>query len=434
MIYLGGSWPDQYRNQIFMNNIHGQRINQDLLLAEGSGYAGDRAPDFCLTQDSWSQILNLRYGPDGQAYMIDWYDANACHHNRPDGHDRSNGRIFKICYQNAKPAQVNLAQLPSEKLVSLQLEANDWYVRHARRLLQERGPQPRIHAQLAQLAATHPDPTRRLRALWCLHVSGGVTSAVAQKALHDGHPYVRAWIAQLATERGAMLPRDVHEQLVALSEHEASPVVRLHLASAAQRLEPSLRLRMLRHLVSHAEDAQDHNLPLMYWYALEPLIDTLPAETIALAASSAVPRLLEFTVRKIATSAQPHGLAMLVNELGKSTPAAQLTILRSVNTAFKGRRHVEMPPSWTATFQRLAASERADVRREATALALSAELRARGQSERGEGRPRHAVCPREIMSPCFSPFPVENARRVCSQREDRRLSGRTAGRHSPAAA
>src|SRR5262249_43445326 len=27
MIYLGGAWPEQYRNQMFMGNIHGRRIN-----------------------------------------------------------------------------------------------------------------------------------------------------------------------------------------------------------------------------------------------------------------------------------------------------------------------------------------------------------------------------------------------------------------------
>ncbi|MGH7134208.1 MAG: PVC-type heme-binding CxxCH protein, partial [Pirellulales bacterium] len=41
MIYLGGSWPAEYRNQLFMNNIHGARLNQDLLTPKGSGYVGD---------------------------------------------------------------------------------------------------------------------------------------------------------------------------------------------------------------------------------------------------------------------------------------------------------------------------------------------------------------------------------------------------------
>ena len=51
MIYLGGKWPEKYRGQIFMNNIHGQRINMDILEPRGSGYVGQHGPDFLLTND-----------------------------------------------------------------------------------------------------------------------------------------------------------------------------------------------------------------------------------------------------------------------------------------------------------------------------------------------------------------------------------------------
>ena len=48
-------------------------------------------------------------------------------------------------------------------------------------------------------------------------------------------------------------------------------MVRLYLASALQRLPLENRWDILAGLVGHAEDAADHNLPLMYWYAAEPL-------------------------------------------------------------------------------------------------------------------------------------------------------------------
>src|SRR5262249_52621044 len=60
MIYLGGAWPEKYRGQIFLNNIHGQRVNMDVPRPKGSGYVGLHGPDFLLTQDRWSQMLNLR--------------------------------------------------------------------------------------------------------------------------------------------------------------------------------------------------------------------------------------------------------------------------------------------------------------------------------------------------------------------------------------
>jgi len=197
MIYLGGAWPEQYRNQIFMNNIHGARINQDQLEPAGSGYVGDRAPDFLLANDAWSQILYLTYGPDGQVYMIDWYDKNQCHHGNVEGHDRSNGRIFKVSYGQPQMARIDLAALAEEELVDLQLHPNDWYVRHARRLLAERGASPKARQRLAQMAFEHADGTRRLRGLWALHVAGGLSPEHVARGLQHEDPYVRAWTSSL---------------------------------------------------------------------------------------------------------------------------------------------------------------------------------------------------------------------------------------------
>jgi putative membrane-bound dehydrogenase-like protein len=146
MIYLGGTWPDEYRGRIFMNNIHGQRLNTDILQRKGSGFVGSHGPDFLLTGDIASQILNIRYGPDGNAYFIDWYDTNACHHNNIEGHDRSNGRIYKVSYGDEKFEPVDLKQLSDEELRLKLIDKNDWYVRHARRILQERAAAGKLDA------------------------------------------------------------------------------------------------------------------------------------------------------------------------------------------------------------------------------------------------------------------------------------------------
>ena len=51
MIYLGGAWPREYRGSIFMNNIHGARLNRDILKPEGSGFVGSHAPDFLMANN-----------------------------------------------------------------------------------------------------------------------------------------------------------------------------------------------------------------------------------------------------------------------------------------------------------------------------------------------------------------------------------------------
>ena len=185
MIYLGGKWPDQYRSCIFMNNIHGQRINMDILEKQGSGFVGHHGKDFLLSYDLASQILNLRYGPDGQVYVIDWYDLNACHHTNVEGHDRTNGRIYTVFYGKSEHKDVDLKQLGDRELAELTLEKNDWYVRHSRRLLEERAAtgklDPQVRKRLAEIATANPDETRRLRAMWALDVTGGVPAELLPK-------------------------------------------------------------------------------------------------------------------------------------------------------------------------------------------------------------------------------------------------------------
>ena len=182
MVYLGGAWPKQYHNQLFMNNIHGARINQDKLTRKGSGYEGDAAPDFLFANDKWSQLLNFRYGPDGQVYAIDWYDKNECHRGDPNVHDRTNGRIFKVSYGDTKPVKVDLKKLSDRELIAMQMNRNDWYVRHARRILQERAAAGEVKEDvyLHALATPSNTPTveQRLRALWAAHVTGQITETL----------------------------------------------------------------------------------------------------------------------------------------------------------------------------------------------------------------------------------------------------------------
>ena len=502
MIYLGGSFPHRYRDQIFMNNIHGARLNQDVLKASGSGYSGDRAPDFLLANDAWSQILYMTYGPDGSVYMIDWYDKNQCHHGNSAGHDRTNGRIFKVSYvgnekvttatsmsstrgsetslgqsyprarhprvfaseervdgsakthtddvHTDKTAEVGIASdqhlecgdssplslssrlssvsesrvakvarhvlafneqskagdtverksgdssphsklkdfkgdlktASNEQLIELQLHDNDWYVRHARRILQERAaaqpPGPtsdvmrKVHAALSPIAYEHADETRQLRGLWALHVTGGLKKALLSAALNAKSPFVRAWAIQLHCEPGTAAP-GILSRFVELAQTDDSPVVRKYLASVALRLPLKDRAGIIKALVAHAEDSDDHNLPLLYWYAVESLVAERLEEALDVLAVAKVPTVRAFLIRRLAQTGEPSVIDKLIERtLTKdATSADQLTALREINEGLKGRRKVEMPKSWTAAFPVVLASTDADVRSQAMSLAIT---------------------------------------------------------------
>ena len=65
MVYLGDNWPIRYRNTVFLNNIHGRRVNNDLLRRSGSGYAAAHGADVMLAGDPWYMGVTLAYGPSG---------------------------------------------------------------------------------------------------------------------------------------------------------------------------------------------------------------------------------------------------------------------------------------------------------------------------------------------------------------------------------
>jgi len=301
MVYLGDSFPADYRGKLFMNNIHGQRINMDIPERRGSGFVGKHGADFANFNDTWSQTMNLLYDQNGSVYVIDWYDKNQCHHNNVEGHDRSNGRIFKIVYGDTKWTPVDLQKKSDDELVQLQLHPNDWYVRHARRLLQERGPNPKVHEALLMILSENPDVTRRLRALWALHVTGGLTEKIALAQLDHANEYIRAWAIQLMMEdrnpSAALL-----KELARLAKSDPSPFVRLYVAAALQRTPVNQRLEVLEGLLAHAEDSQDHNLPLMYWYATEPVVAQDMKLAVALMTKTKIPLVRQFITRRMASS------------------------------------------------------------------------------------------------------------------------------------
>lgn len=375
MIYLGGSWPPQYRNQIFMNNIHGARLNVDQLIPQGSGYVGDRSPDFLLANDRWSQILYLTYGPDGQVYMIDWYDNNQCHHGNTGGHDRSNGRIFKIQYRDARPARVDLRQMSDRQLFELLASPNDWYVRHARRLLQERAWQGAITdvdllADLENMARRAPTDALRLRALWALHALGGLAQHLTAKDFADPSPYVRGWLVQLWLENQPPTPA-LMQAMKVLARTDPSPIVRLYLASGLQRIAPRQRFGILEGLLSHVEDVNDHNLPLMYWYAAEPLASVDASRALEVAARGRLPLVQSYMARRVASESTPEALEMVVEQLSRiEEPAARLRWLEAVNLALAGHRKVTPPSNWSKIFGSLAPKSRGAEQAAFTALAI----------------------------------------------------------------
>src|SRR5437764_1089749 len=187
-----------------------------------------------MANDPWFRPISIHYGPDGGVFVSDWNDLGECHDN--DGTYRTSGRIYKITYGKAKPArELDLARLSDDELVKLQLHKNDWFVRHARRLLQERAGDGNLSkstaAALAKILKDNPEVTRKLRAMWALHAIGVLNQQMLTRLLEHESEHLRWWAIQFLCEDQHAAP-PILEKFERMARSDPSPMVRRALASA----------------------------------------------------------------------------------------------------------------------------------------------------------------------------------------------------------
>lgn len=372
LVYLGDNWPDRYRNTVFMHNIHGHRINNDLLRRAGSGYVASHGPDLMRAQDSWYMGVGLQTGPDGAVFASDWSDTGECH--SMVNTQRGTGRIYKISFGAPKVPKVDLQRLTDLELVALQLHHNDWHVRHARRLLQERAAAGRdmtaATGALREMLERNPAVDRKLRALWALNAMGAADDEWLRQLLAHESEYLRAWAVRLLTEQGRP-PQAALERIAALAAADPSAFVVLHCASALQRLAPEERWPLARALSARVDMAGDANVPLMTWYGIEPLVSEGVSRFVALAGEAKLPLLRRQIARRAASLPPERGaLDELVKLLANATTETQRDVLAGTLHGLAGVRSAAMPRGWPQAYAVLQASDDVLVRESAQRLAL----------------------------------------------------------------
>ena len=114
------AYPPEYRDKLYMGNIHGNCINSDELTRDGATYFGKLRPDFLSANDKWFMPVVQKTGPDGCLYILDWYDQYHCYQdaNRdPKGIDRERGRLYRVRYKDTPRRQIRSGERDDDELI-----------------------------------------------------------------------------------------------------------------------------------------------------------------------------------------------------------------------------------------------------------------------------------------------------------------------------
>jgi putative membrane-bound dehydrogenase-like protein len=377
MIYQGLNWPQQYRGNLFTLNFHGRRANQEILERKGGGYVAKHGKDFMIAADPWFRGMELSAGPDGGVFVLDWSDTGECHEHT--GVHRTSGRIYKITYDSTSKTQAatppgDVSDWSLDALVRAPSQRNQWTLRQARQTLLHKsriGEDVSAAGYMLAMAMVDDgaDSRHRVQTLLTMYGIGSLNANFMAGALDHYDEHVRAWTiriisdhwriddtlgptwrseqaaARVAQESGRWLP-----EFQRMSREDDSSLVRLTLASTLQRLPVSSRASLAEALVSHGEDADDHNLPLMVWYGLIPVAKKNAASLVPVAKACRLPTTLRLISRCLAEEIenQPQAIDQLLREVAARKDASfRETVLAGISEGLQGWKKAPQPASWS---------------------------------------------------------------------------------------
>jgi HEAT repeat protein len=212
---------------------------------------------------------------------------------------------------------------------------------------------------------------KRLRCLWALFSLGQADVGLLTDLLSDESEHLRAWAIRLLSE-DRELSAVIQQRFANMAATDPSALVSLHLASAAQRMALKDRWSLVEALSGRPDFADDQNIPLMTWYAAEPLVEQDQDRFIQLGGRSEIPIVRRHVARRVAgIPGNISGIDQLVRVIRSvQTETHRSDLLSGLLTGLEGTRRFNLPPAWSETYAVLQESKEESVREQAQRLAL----------------------------------------------------------------
>ena len=227
-------FPDSVQGNFLVNNNIGfQGTKQHRILPKGSGIIGKETEPLLQSTDPNFRPIDLKFGPDGALYLVDWYNPLISHGENPprdSARDTSHGRIWRITYaEKLLLPVVDVSKLAIPALLN-HLEAYEdrfrYRVRAELRARDASAVLPALQTWLAGLDGTDPDVEHhRLEGLWLHQAFNVPNEALLRMLLTARHEQARAAATRVLRHWNDRIPDA--PALLRTSANDASPRVRL---------------------------------------------------------------------------------------------------------------------------------------------------------------------------------------------------------------
>ena len=200
-LYTARTYPKPYWNTTaFVAEPTGHLAATFTLERRGTDFAAHYGWNLLASDDEWTAPIAAEVGPDGNVWVIDWYNYIVQHNPTPQGfetgdgnayvtplRDKVHGRIYRVVLDDApKPDANALDPIDRDALVRALGHPNQFWRLHAQRLLVERGDRDVVMALLDLIKDKSVDAIGlnpgAIHALWTLHGLGALRDPAPEVA------------------------------------------------------------------------------------------------------------------------------------------------------------------------------------------------------------------------------------------------------------
>lgn len=258
LIYTGGLFDKEFHGNNFVCDPANNLVHRELLKENGAVFKAVRAyedREFLASTDNWFRPVELKLGPDGAMYLLDFYrEAIETPLSLPEDikaqlnlESRGRGRIWRIAPKEFAPAKLpDLSALDGAKLAAELLSANSWRRLTAQRVIVERA-EPITSDAVRDVLPKATGTSALPNVLWTLRGLDQLTPALAAAPLSDAlagnrEVALRLCEAHLAESRAIL----ANAWILA---DDRSPRVRFQLALSAGAMRPKAAAPVLAELL-----------------------------------------------------------------------------------------------------------------------------------------------------------------------------------------
>lgn len=106
-LYTARSYPKQWWNRTaFVAGPTGHLVGTFVLTPDGAGYTSTSPTNLVASDDEWAAPIMAEVGPDGNVWVLDWYNYIVQHNPTPQGFETGKGRAYESDLRDKKYGRV----------------------------------------------------------------------------------------------------------------------------------------------------------------------------------------------------------------------------------------------------------------------------------------------------------------------------------------